>query len=147
MEEWLPVVGFENYYEVSNAGRVRRSGRAAATYPGRILQPVKGEANLLYVNLSVHMKISRRAVHHLVAEAFIGSRPPGYEIDHLDSDETNNVWSNLEWVTKAENIRRQFERMRSGLRPRKTGYQFPLERKIRQSQLMKESWLRRKQLV
>ncbi|UCF55879.1 MAG: HNH endonuclease, partial [Deltaproteobacteria bacterium] len=43
-------------------------------------------------------------VHRLVAEAFIGSCPEAHEINHKDCDPSNNHVSNLEWVTRKENI-------------------------------------------
>ena len=43
-------------------------------------------------------------VHHLVAEAFLGPRPPGLSINHLDGDKTNNHVENLEYVTHAANM-------------------------------------------
>lgn len=43
-------------------------------------------------------------VHVLVAETFIGPRPDGMQIDHIDRDGTNNHVSNLRYVTPAENV-------------------------------------------
>jgi hypothetical protein len=43
-------------------------------------------------------------VHQLVAEAFIGPRPKGRELNHKDGDMTNNIVANLEYVTHRENI-------------------------------------------
>ncbi len=47
-------------------------------------------------------------VHSLVAHAFIGPRPKGMFIDHIDGNTFNNDISNLEYVTPAENVRRAF---------------------------------------
>jgi len=51
--------------------------------------------------------------HRLVGEYFV-TKPEGwdenYEIDHLDENKLNNHWTNLEWVTHQENVRRSFER-------------------------------------
>lgn len=44
------------------------------------------------------------SVHSLVAHAFIGPRPPGLQINHIDADRTNNHFSNLEYVTGSENM-------------------------------------------
>jgi hypothetical protein len=44
-------------------------------------------------------------VHVLVAEAFLGPRPEGQEVNHKDFERTNNRLANLEWVTKKENLR------------------------------------------
>ena len=52
----------------------------------------------------------RPYVHELVALAFIGPRPVvtgvAYEIDHIDSDKTNNRLDNLRYITRSENLQR-----------------------------------------
>lgn len=58
---------------------------------------------------------SRRcmAVHRIVCEAFHGQPPePGSEVDHLDCDRRNNKPTNLEWVSRQENLRRYHKKMR-----------------------------------
>lgn len=42
--------------------------------------------------------------HSLVAEVFIGPRPPGLDIRHLDGDKLNNHVSNLAYGTRTENM-------------------------------------------
>jgi hypothetical protein len=37
-------------------------------------------------------------------EAFVGPRPDGHEVNHIDGDRENNHLANLEYVTHAENI-------------------------------------------
>ena len=49
-------------------------------------------------------------LHRLVAEAFIPKPSELHiEVNHKDRDPSNNHVSNLEWVTRAENIRHSFE--------------------------------------
>ena len=45
-------------------------------------------------------------VHRLVAECYIGICPEGYEVDHINGDKVNNNISNLQYLTKEENIRK-----------------------------------------
>lgn len=47
---------------------------------------------------------SRYLVHRVVAAAFLGACPPGREVNHKDHDYTNNAASNLEYVTRSENM-------------------------------------------
>jgi hypothetical protein len=49
-------------------------------------------------------KIPKRfTVHSLVARAFIGERPLGYVINHIDHDIYNNSVTNLEYITHSQN--------------------------------------------
>lgn len=94
-ERWLPVVGYEGLYEVSDQGRVRR-------VPS-VLKLTPDGAGRLQVGLSKNGVSKTRRVHHLVAEAFIGPRPEGLETRHLDDNSGNNQVSNLAYGTTAEN--------------------------------------------
>jgi hypothetical protein len=104
-EEWRPVVGYEGYYEVSSEGRVKRiapdtMGRKMMV--GRILSHAI-VAGYPRVGLCVKARSRCILVHQLVAAAFIGPCPPGKEVNHRDGVKTHNSFSNLEYVTRAEN--------------------------------------------
>lgn len=43
-------------------------------------------------------------VHQLVALTFLGPRPKGQEVRHLDGDPLNNAVTNLAYGTRSENI-------------------------------------------
>lgn len=45
-------------------------------------------------------------IHTLVAETFLGVRPEGQVIDHIDGDKSNNNLSNLRYTTVAENCKK-----------------------------------------
>jgi hypothetical protein len=92
-EEWRPVRGFEGSYEVSNFGRVRRL---------LILTPDIDKSGYARVRLGKHNE--RRTVHSLVAEAFIGARPVGREINHKNADKIDNRPENLEYLTQRANM-------------------------------------------
>ena len=47
-----------------------------------------------------------KSCHLAMLETWVGPRPEGYEGDHINGDIDNWRLSNLEWVTRAENIRR-----------------------------------------
>jgi hypothetical protein len=102
---WRPVVGYEDHYEVSDDGYVRRIKAAPGATVGRILFFAKDRKGYRRVTLSVGGKGKRPAVHRLVAHAFIGPPPPGAECNHIDGNKKNNVVANLEWVTPLENHR------------------------------------------
>jgi hypothetical protein len=54
--------------------------------------------------LSVKMNNKDYKIHSLVAKYFLGDRPKGLCINHIDSNKLNNAVSNLEYVTIRENI-------------------------------------------
>ena len=99
MENWLPVVGWEGLYDISDQGRVRNSRT------GRILrQWIRGKH--FQVELSNKNRSHRHCVyvHHLVLEAFVGPREEGQMGLHWN-DETDNHLSNLRWGSRSDNTR------------------------------------------
>lgn len=113
MEEeiWVPVVGYEGMYEVSNKARIRSLNRIIINanserfIRGRILKPQytnQGYENVVFSN---NGKIKNNLVHRLVAIAFIPNPDNKPNVNHIDCNPKNNDLSNLEWVTQLENIR------------------------------------------
>ena len=112
MEQWKPVVGFEDYYEVSDLGRVKGLPRETMRVDGiwhrrrdRILKPSRfGRTEHLRVYLQVDGVPIARLVHHLVLEAFVGFCPAGQETRHLNDIASDNRLVNLVWGTRQENM-------------------------------------------
>jgi NUMOD4 motif-containing protein/HNH endonuclease/helix-turn-helix protein len=104
MEQWKPIEGFESTYEVSNYGRVKRIKDSENTFAGRIRKLSPDNRGYMAVNLCQNGVVSRKAVHRLVAVAFIPQIEGKPDINHKDGNKTNNRWTNLEWCTPAENV-------------------------------------------
>jgi hypothetical protein len=111
-EEWRAVPGFEGEYEVSSFGRVRsldrivsQASRKGLVYQkairGRMLRPGK-TGPFGHVSVSLR-RLNSKLVHALVAAAFIGPRPAGFDVAHLDGDGANNLADNLRYVSRSEN--------------------------------------------
>jgi len=97
-EIWLPVNDYEEIYEVSDLGRIRR------IETGRILKGNSvGLGGHLQVTLSKSGNEKNMFVHRLIASAFLGLEG-GLQVNHLDRNPLNNNLSNLECVTQRENI-------------------------------------------
>lgn len=106
--EWRTIPAAPGY-SVSNTGLVRSEQRVLIMKNGiqktvrtKILRQHKAGSGYL----AVHIGNKRRDyVHRLVALAFIGNPPPGCEVNHIDENKENNNADNLEWVTRADNLR------------------------------------------
>ncbi len=105
-EEWRE---FMPCYEVSNAGRVRRSTAGRKTHAGRVMKAQQMRIGYLAVRPTVAGKNVTIYMHDAVALAFIGPKPAGTSVNHIDGDKTNNKPGNLEYVTHAENMRHAAE--------------------------------------
>ena len=102
MEEiWKTIEGYENLYEVSSYGRIKRVVSIKCRH-SRILKQVINNG-YHYVCLSKEGKAIRFAVHRIVAFAFIPCKNAKLHIDHIDGDRSNNNVTNLRWVTQKAN--------------------------------------------
>lgn len=120
-EEWRPVVGYEGSYEVSDHGRVRSLDRFVRSTSrrgkpylmacrGKVLRPAANKTRSGH--LHVILVGRTRTIHTLVAEAFLGPRPVGMEVRHLDDHPSNNNLSNLAYGTQSENV---LDRVKNGI--------------------------------
>ena len=108
---WKPIPEWEEFYEVSNDGRVRRFDywQPGGNGARRLIPagPVSTWENSDgYTNVELKRKKRRvlASVHVLVLEAFTGPRPlPDSVARHLDGNPANNTLANLAWGTPAEN--------------------------------------------
>lgn len=116
-EGWLPVPGYESYYEVSSLGRVRslprtiyknyKDGPRATYLKGVVLASSLTTSGYRCVGLSLRGRVRTWPVHKLVLEAFVGPAPQHCECRHLNGDKLDNKVSNLSWGTKQENAKDQ----------------------------------------
>jgi len=113
-EQWVPAFGFEGFYEVSDAGRVRGVDRLDSwgrRRPGVILRNARkgknrpGGGTYLRIRLSMRGKVHDVTLHTLVLLSFVGPRPPKHDGCHNDGDVFNNALSNLRWDTSSANQR------------------------------------------
>lgn len=115
-ETWLPIVGYEGYYEVSDQGQVRSLDRLVNRGPcgfilkrGVVLRQKKrglSESGPKYASvcLKVHGQSKTFSVHRLVLQAFVGPCPRGQEGCHNNGQSLDNRLSNLRWDTRSSNI-------------------------------------------
>ena len=96
-EVWLPVVGYERIYEVSDLGRIKyiRFDR---------VMKLKNPDNHGYARVQLYKDkiIKFKRLHQIVMDAFVG--PDDRTINHIDGNCMNNALANLEYVSMRENL-------------------------------------------
>lgn len=102
-ELWKSVDGYDGRYLVSNTGKVK----TLYTNPPREMYQTTTNYGYKQVVLHKNGGCKHIGVHRLVAFAFVEGYHDGLEVNHKDLDKTNNVATNLEWVTKSENQKHQ----------------------------------------
>ena len=100
METWKAIDGYDGLYEVSDLGRVKSLWYGKE----KILKPQNGAPGYLQVGLHKDGQKKVLLIHRLVAEAFIPNPNNLETINHKDEVKTNNVSSNLEWMSRADNV-------------------------------------------
>lgn len=101
-EIWKAVPDFENCYQISNEGRIRRKLKNGYA----LRNPYSDKRGYLHFELyDKPRKTQKVSVHRLVAMVFV-ENPNNYtEVDHIDRNPSNNKASNLRWVNHTENMR------------------------------------------
>ena len=107
MEQWRSIDFFPNY-EVSDMGRIRNRRT------DRVLKQSVNPAGFYFVSLREGGKTHVRAVHKMVADAFLDLPTVGSIPVHVNGDRSNNTPGNLKWRN------RRFV-MRMGNQKRRTG--------------------------
>ena len=89
-------------YEISNFGNVRRKMKNGEykDIKGSVLNSGKGYK---YFQIGRDKKRINYLFHVLVAKCFIGERPEGLVVDHIDRNTFNNHSANLRYITQKEN--------------------------------------------
>jgi len=112
-EEWRDVIDYENYYRVSNLGRIKslkrqiiKNNNMLQSFKSKILKSGRSKRKYRIVALSNTKKVKSHAVHKLVAMAFLGHVPCGYKlvIDHKNDNPSDNRLENLQIVTQRVNV-------------------------------------------
>lgn len=97
METWKDVIGYDEYYQVSNLGNVRNKKT------GQNLKPILKRTGYLTVDLA-YKGVKTALIHRLVAEAFIPNPLDLPQVNLKDEVKTNNTSDNLEWCTSQYNV-------------------------------------------
>lgn len=124
MEEiWKPIPGYEGLYEASSLGEIRTAeGKttSSARFDSRVWQQrimkqkrEKRNGSKYYTDARVCLwkdgEEKTFLVSRLVAMSFLPAPYDKLTVNHIDGNPSNNAVDNLEWVTRADNIKLAFE--------------------------------------
>lgn len=114
-EVWKDIQGYEEFYQVSNTGKIRSKDRLVTTNKngksflkkGRVMKPIslgKGYEGVILCKPNTPNK--KVYIHRMVADAFLFKTDENSNVvNHIDGNKKNNNSSNLEWTTHRENLK------------------------------------------
>ena len=97
----LNLIDFEKY-------TITEDGKIFSKHFNRYMLGYKNKSRGGYLSLCLMCKDKKPRLfyfHRVIWFYFNGEIPQGYEINHIDEDKTNNSLSNLELLTRVENVR------------------------------------------
>lgn len=101
------IEGFNKSYMVSNYGNIKSVDRVdyiGKRRKGKLLKTYFSKYGYKMVCLTNKGIQKNFLVHRLVASAFLDNKDCLPEVNHKDGNKSNNHVSNLEWVTKSQNV-------------------------------------------
>ena len=104
-ELWKEIPDTNSMYYVSTYGRVY------SMHKERLMKLHINDAGYQYIRyreISTNKERNKK-VHRLVAQAFIPNQDNKVEVNHIDGIKVHNSVTNLEWVTRNENINHAFD--------------------------------------
>ena len=102
--EFRKIPSLKFMYEVSEDGRIFRNVKSKKQNKIKVdYHHSKAGYCVTFVNIKGVTK--RIMIAHVVAECWLGEKPEGLEVDHIDRNSQNNHYSNLRYVTKSEQMK------------------------------------------
>lgn len=136
MEEeiWKDIPEYEGLYQVSNFGRVKGLKREVSCrwnnnkkLSEKHLKTLTYKVGYEYIYLSKNGIRVRYKVHRIVAKTFIPNPENKREVNHKNGIKSDNMVTNLEWVTSREN---QLHAFKNGLQVAKNGKEHHLSKTV-----------------
>jgi hypothetical protein len=109
MEIWKEIEGFNNQYLVSNTGKIKSIGNDFSRKEKELKTYTNGATQHKRVGLRKDGKLTKHAVHRLVAKAFLPNPDNLPFVNHKDNNPCNNNVDNLEWCTREYNVEHYYD--------------------------------------
>lgn len=116
-EIWVPIIGHECFYEISNTLKVKsleqkglgKDGRRLNHRKEKILKPYISKGVNRYYNVKLRKEKGQKEktymLHRLIALHFIPNPLNLPVVNHINGIKTDNRLENLEWCTRSENAK------------------------------------------
>lgn len=116
-EVWKDIEGYEGLYQISNTGKVKSLGRKGVdrigrkySFPEKVIKFTIGTSGYPTTHLVSEDSIRETImIHRIVAKTFIPNHENKHDVNHIDGNKQNNLLSNLEWMTRSENINHSYK--------------------------------------
>lgn len=96
--EFRKIPSLEFLFEINGDGSILRNTKSKK----RVKQyKYSHNSKTEYWSVDLGHRIS---IHNLVAECWLGEKPKGHQVDHIDRDSLNNDYRNLRYVSKSEQM-------------------------------------------
>jgi len=107
---WLPVVGYEGIYEVSDKGDIKSIARKiiigngnCSFLPEKIMKQKSERNGYRRIKLCNNGNFKTLLVHRIVASSFLKNPEIKKTVNHKNGIRHDNRIENLEWTTNSEN--------------------------------------------
>ena len=107
-EIWKPVRNWEDFYQISNMGRLKHLNYLHWNIE-KITNGTKLNNGYLKSTFKKKPNIEQVLIHRIVAEMFIPNPEKKPCVNHKNGIKTDNRVDNLEWVTYKENERHSYD--------------------------------------
>lgn len=105
-EIWKDIPNYEGLYQASNMGRIA----SIRFNEFKLMSLVRSTVGYLQVGFRINNVVKRKGVHTLVAETFLEKCPNCTEVDHINNIKSDNRVENLQWISRSENIKNNYNR-------------------------------------
>lgn len=102
--EFRKIKSLQFLYEVNENGTIFRNAKSKRQLK-ITLDYHHSEKGYYATFVCIKKKVQRVMIHKVVAECWLGDKPEGMEIDHIDRNPHNNHYSNLRYVNHSAQMK------------------------------------------